>query len=90
MKVRCVQPGCGWRGEHDPSHTAPDPAHPDNEVSTCPACSGTDTLKVVCDEPGCWQPVAVAGDRFVCVNHVPRDELASGLHEGGNFGVASY
>lgn len=89
MKVRCMHPGCGWRGEHQPSHTVPDPEDAANEVSVCPACGSSDTLKVVCDEPGCWEPVAVAGDRFGCVNHVPRDEFASGLYGGDGFSVGS-
>lgn len=88
MKVRCNH--CDWRGAHDPSHTAADPADPENEISICPACKRVDSLKVVCDEPGCWEPVAVIGDHSGCVAHIPRDEFERHFFRTGRFGLSSY
>ena len=82
MKVKCNQAGCGWRGIHDPSHSAPDPSDPDDEISICPACGAARSLSVVCDQPGCWEPVAVVTDRCACITHRARDPFDSGLGQG--------
>lgn len=90
MKVRCVHKGCGWRGAYDSSYSTADPSNPGRDVDTCPSCRSVDSLKVACDEPGCWQPVAVVGERAGCVAHVPRDAFASDLYDAEGFGESAY
>jgi hypothetical protein len=92
MKVRCNHAGCGWQGVDDPSHTKPDPESPGDEIAVCPECKSVDTLIVVCDEPGCWEPVAVGSDRWGCVAHIPRNVFDRNpvYYKSVGFGVSSY
>ncbi len=79
----CCNWRCAWKGDVSETLTGPHPFIPGETVQGCPKCRDIDTLRVACDEPGCWEegtcgtPVKHGeskGYRTTCGKHMPKDE----------------
>ena len=78
MKVKCYN--CGWQGMESEMLSARNPFDLKEKIFACPKCWDVEgSYVVVCDEPGCWDPVTCgtptkSGYRFTCSRHAPTPE----------------
>jgi hypothetical protein len=78
-KMRCEDRRCDWCGHGIDIFNMPVAPHPfisGHSVTGCPGCREIDTMRIVCDEPGCWEFVTCGtpeGDdyRRTCDKHRP-------------------
>ena len=75
MKVTCVVLRCDWHGDVDDILTAPNPFNPTEELQGCPKCEEVNTIRVACDEHGCWEVATCgwpspSGYRRTCGKHM--------------------
>lgn len=50
---RCMSARCSWRGPESQVLRAKSPFDC-SDICGCPECKGIDTIRVCCDEPGCF------------------------------------
>ena len=79
-KQRCANSHCDWCGTSDEVLKAPNPFDPINEIWGCPECKDVNSMYLVCDEPGCWEPVSCGtptpdGYRSTCHCHAPKSAV---------------
>lgn len=72
----CGERHCDWRGTVGSVLTAPSPFSADT-LQACPACKEVNSIRVACDEPGCWEEVSCGtptpnGYRQTCGKHAPK------------------
>lgn len=68
---------CGRRIENREVLDAPNPFDKAITIFGCPKCKCVNTLRTVCDEPGCWEPDTCGtptpqGYRRTCEKHTPK------------------
>ena len=51
-KRTCTE--CGWKGHTHEVLGAGNPFDEDDVIVGCPKCRCVNTIKMCCDEPGCW------------------------------------
>lgn len=76
MKVRCEE--CDWHGEESEILTAKNPFDETETINGCPNCKSVDSIRVACDEPGCFEFSSCGtptdnGYRQTCGKHAPRN-----------------
>lgn len=57
---------------------SPNPFDPSTEVTGCPNCFAVDSMRLICDEPGCMNEADIGtptpdGYRNTCYKHAPHD-----------------
>ena len=78
-KAVCIERHCNWTGRYLDVLQAPSPFDETDVLYACPACRTVDSVRVACDEPGCWRESTCGtntenGYRRTCGEHLPRSK----------------
>ena len=66
---------CKWQGTNEQVLVADNPFLPSHRITGCPDCREVNTMRELCDEPGCCQysdcgfPTDDGGYRRTCFDH---------------------
>lgn len=66
--MRCIN--CGWEGELERILRATSPFDERRILWGCPECLEAETVKILCDEPGCTMLAGYKWEgRWTCLEH---------------------